>query len=128
MSVWTSIEQAPVSLALAEAIDQHLGRDAGENIRLPFACPDAETLRTLLRDAGFRDLSLRTHTKTLRWPSVRDYVQRYLSITPAADAFEATTEQTRDAVVEIVADRSKDLIQHGALLFPTQTNLVCALT
>lgn len=128
MSVWTSIEQCPVQLALAEALDQHLGRDVGENMRLPFACPDAETLRTLLTDAGFRDVSLSTQAKTLSWPSVRDYVHRYVSITPAADAFEAATEQTRDAVVEIVADRSKDLIQNGELLFPTQTNLVCAST
>jgi predicted RNA methylase len=52
--------------------------------RAEHALADTETLSTLVTDAGFEDVAIKTLVKTVRFPSADDYVRIQLSATPLA--------------------------------------------
>jgi ubiquinone/menaquinone biosynthesis C-methylase UbiE len=82
LCVWGQIEGSPGMAALAEALQRHVGAEAAANRRAPFALGDPVQLRTLMEDAGFRDVDVRTMVETARFPSPEALVAYQLGATP----------------------------------------------
>jgi SAM-dependent methyltransferase len=71
-TVWGQLEQNPAYEALADALRHFVSADAG---RLPpLALTDADAIRTLLRHAGFGDVSVKMETLTFTVPSAETLV------------------------------------------------------
>ena len=71
-TVWGLLEQNPGYEALAEALRRYVSADAG---RLPpFALTDIEAIRTLVRTAGFGEVSVRVEALTFTVPSAETLV------------------------------------------------------
>jgi ubiquinone/menaquinone biosynthesis C-methylase UbiE len=128
LSVWREIEKSPGFLALAEGLARHLSRDAGMSMTSgPFSLSNAEELRKLVADAGFRDINVHPEVKILHYPSSNEFVLRYAAGSPLAAVVAGVDETARSALLTEVADRLGSHIDDHGLAFPIETNIVVAL-
>jgi ubiquinone/menaquinone biosynthesis C-methylase UbiE len=102
LSVYSTIERTPVALALAEALDRHLGPGASAVKRSEHAMANAVELHRLMIDAGFIDVTLEPVTQTIRFASPRDYVRLQIAATPMAAMVAGMESDRRDAVIDAI--------------------------
>jgi ubiquinone/menaquinone biosynthesis C-methylase UbiE len=115
LSVYSAIEQTPVALALAQALDRHLGPGASAVKRSEHVLADADELHQLVADAGFTDVTLEPVTQTIRFASPRDYVRLQIAATPMAAMVAGMESERRDAVIDaITASVVSSLSSHAS--------------
>jgi ubiquinone/menaquinone biosynthesis C-methylase UbiE len=102
LSVYTAIDHTPVALALAEALDQHLGPGASAVKRSEHGLADERELRRLIVDAGFRDVIVQPVTQTIRFTSPREYVRLQIAATPMAAMVADMANDKREAVIDAI--------------------------
>ena len=81
-----------------EAIARHVDAETAAFVRLVFSLYDPERLEALARDAGFRDVSVRTYAKTLRLPAPADFFWQYVQSTPLAATVAQVSDERRAAL------------------------------
>jgi len=126
LMVWRGIEHCPGFQALAAALDRHVGAEAGAIMRAPFSLPDAEELRTLVADAGFREITIQPVAGTVRFPSAARLVQDYAVGSPLAGPVEKASDEARAALVSEVGETLQSYVIQGALSFPIEAHLASA--
>lgn len=124
-SVWSSIEGSPGTAALVSALERHVGLEAANNRRAPFALGDADELRGLLAEAGFRDVRVRTLVETARFPSPEALVEAQLAATPLS-TLGPLTDEARRTVVRDVRDALRPYLHDGDLAVPMEAHVVLA--
>jgi ubiquinone/menaquinone biosynthesis C-methylase UbiE len=124
--VWRAVERQPFYIALFEALDRHVRVSAGTPIQAAFQLSSADELRTLVKDAGFRDVHLRFSTNTIRFPSLEEYVLGYLPATPIAKDIAAMNEGARAAFTSDMGTALQDFIDDGGLAVPSESHIVMA--
>jgi Methylase involved in ubiquinone/menaquinone biosynthesis len=67
---------------LVRALARHVGDEAAAFLRMVFSFHDPAKVEQLFRDAGFRDVAVRTERKPLRLPPARDFLWQYVHCTP----------------------------------------------
>lgn len=104
-SVWTSLEEAPGYVALADAIETHVGLEPANGLRnMPFAFREPKSgLPALFYEAGFADVRLLRHEKVLSYPSVEDFVLRLIGTPPLAPVIAASGPDTPGKIIDEVA-------------------------
>src|SRR5215211_6048459 len=75
LSILRSIEHNPGYRLLAEALERHVGLDAGAMMRSPFTSLSADELRALITGAGFRDVRIFLGVGPVRYPSVEEFLR-----------------------------------------------------
>lgn len=130
LSVFSPIERTPAANALANALDRHLGSGASKTKRTEHSLADPNELRSLVTNAGFRDVTIRTATQQIRFPSAREYVRLQLAATPMAALVSGMENQERGALVEAIAGEVTMAVQGDAaeseLTFPQEAHVVFA--
>lgn len=131
LSVFSSIEHTPAANALANALDRHLGPGASKTKRTEHGLADADELRALVTGAGFRDVTIRTVTQQIRFPSPREYVRLQLAATPMAGLVSGMESGKRNALVDAIASDLRTAMQGGdmakvELTFPQEAHVVLA--
>lgn len=128
LSASQGLERQPVYAALNAAIERHLGVPA---MAAPFSLGDAEELRTLLTDAGFRDVRPEPVVRTVRFPSPEQFVR--LSVLAAAAAVPALgtmAAAAREALIEAIHTETTEALRPyrdgDALAFPLGVNVATA--
>jgi ubiquinone/menaquinone biosynthesis C-methylase UbiE len=125
LSVCAAIDQSPGYAAMADGIEQALGRDAAASLRDgPFGFPSGEALQELVIQAGFRSVRLSTQTVAVSFPSVAEWVRRFAVSTPLVDAFAHLTPEARQHLVAEVARLLGLPAEHHVLTFPVVSNVV----
>lgn len=123
IATWKDIERSPF-MVLAEALTTHLGKDAGDMMRSPFALSDAAELGGLVSDAGFRDVSVTAVRIDCTWSSHVDFARLALAAGPIAQVFAGAPGEAQRAVAEEVATRlSPYATTDGGLRMPMTTNV-----
>ena len=102
LNVFTAIERTPIAHALADALDRHLGPDASSIKRSEHALSDLCLLEDSVAAAGFSDVSVTSVTRTIRFPSSRDYVRRQFLATPQAGIVAGMDASRRDALIDLI--------------------------
>jgi len=125
LCVWSRIERSPGMAALAEALGRHVGAEAAANRRAPFALSDPVQLRTLLEDAGFRDVDVRTMVETAHFPSPEALVAYQLGATPLS-TLGALTEEAQQAVARDVRAALQPYLHGDQLAVPMEAHLAVA--
>jgi ubiquinone/menaquinone biosynthesis C-methylase UbiE len=129
LSVWGPIERSPGFAALAEALTRHVDHRAGGLLASgPFSLSDAGALRALIAGANFKDIDIRRVTKTLRYPSVEEFVLGYVSGSVLAGVVGDADEGARSALLAEVGAKLAPAIDDQGLRFPIETNIVTAHT
>jgi ubiquinone/menaquinone biosynthesis C-methylase UbiE len=67
---------------LDAALARHVGKEAAGFVRMVFSLSEPATIERLFRDAGFRDITIRTYGKPLRLPVAREFLWQYVHCTP----------------------------------------------
>ena len=109
LSVYSPIERTPGANAFVCALDEVLGAEASRIKRGEHSFVDPAQLGTLLRDAGFGVVEVRTVAQTIAFPSVLDYVRFQLLATPMAVLLRDKAEPARSAIIASVASRTTAL-------------------
>lgn len=75
VAVWDAIEHNAAYAAEAALFARLAGTPAAEAVRAPFVLGDAAAVAALVRDAGAADVTVDTHRREARFPSVRVMVE-----------------------------------------------------
>jgi SAM-dependent methyltransferase len=124
-SVWGRIEGSPGMAALVSALERHVGLEAANNRRAPFALGDADEIRGLLAGAGFRDIEVRTLVETARFRSPEELVEAQLTATPLS-TLGSLTDEARRAVARDVRAALRPYLHDGDLAVPMEAHLALA--
>jgi SAM-dependent methyltransferase len=88
---------------------------ASEFVRAVFSLNDPAEVERLFRGAGFRDLTVRRYTKTLRLPAPREFLWQYVQSTPIAGQVAGAGEDTLAAVERDVVEGWKPWVTNSGL-------------
>jgi ubiquinone/menaquinone biosynthesis C-methylase UbiE len=122
VTCWQSIENRPEMTALAAALERHIGPGASATNRAPMSLGDADELRGLIADAGFRDVTITPAERLVHYASVEDYLSIRTRTTPSSDPLKQADEQTYRAVLRDLNEAFTPYVTANGLDFPTRTN------
>jgi ubiquinone/menaquinone biosynthesis C-methylase UbiE len=130
-SVYSAIERTPAADAFVRALDQSLGSDASRTKRAEHIFPVADEVGALMAREGFEEITLRTVTKRITFPSVFDYVQFQLVATPMAGLLVDRSAAERESVIKVVASDTRsfldpEMLRDGSLSFPQEAHVAIA--
>jgi hypothetical protein len=126
LSVWRSLDYQPVYVVLADALERHIGGEAGEMMRSPFPPWGGEDLRTLVHDAGLDDVSVTIEIGSVRYPSVAEFVRREAASSPLAEPIAAVEQEVRDELIQEVEDALHAYIDDEGIVSPMESYVVTA--
>jgi ubiquinone/menaquinone biosynthesis C-methylase UbiE len=87
-----------------EALGRHIGPEAAGFVRAVFSLHDPREVGRLLREAGFRDVDVRSEIRTLHVPPPREFLWQYVTSTPLGPMVAGAGEDRRNALeTEVVA-------------------------
>jgi ubiquinone/menaquinone biosynthesis C-methylase UbiE len=116
---------SPGNVALAHALAPHLGPQAADMVCEPFAFSDREALRSLVVDAGFRDVMITLAARTARFPSPDDFIG-YLLASRLAGAVAQVSDDDRAVLVDSARAALSPYEDGDGLALPMESRLVVA--
>jgi SAM-dependent methyltransferase len=128
LGVWRAIEENPGAAAFSAAVARYVSTEAGMRARAPFTLGEAAALHTLLTEAGFRDVCIRTAVYTTRCPPPEEHVRQLMATSPLADVFAQMEDTTRAALVREVGTALQSYRDGEELALPIATYLAVAHT
>lgn len=91
-------EIQPAFEVMEEAIVAHISPELGGFVRAVFSIHDPRTLASLLRDAGFEDVTADVYRTTLRLPAPVDFLWQYVNLTPMGPFVAQAPEEAQAAM------------------------------
>lgn len=130
--VWQGIDRHSVFKAIAEAELRHLG-DFGvteEEAIMPFVLGNREALRSLLEEAGFREIEIAEESRDASFPDPDRFVQNseyaYAAVIPEFAADPAAFQRFLDAVEQETSEIIKKYQRGDRIVFPMHANIATA--
>ena len=124
--VWRAIEHSPFHLAVAAAIARHVSEEAAQQFQAPFAFGDADALRAVINEAGFRDVDIRATTVTRRLLPPEVSIPGLLASTPLGPGIMALDARCREALVDEAATALGAYRDERGLTVPQATHIALA--
>ncbi len=130
LSVFGPIEHNPATFALAQSLDHHLGTAASQTKRAEHVLGYSTLVEKLVTGAGFRDVTITTETKLVRFSSAEEYVHVQLTATPLAGllADQLARRGMTDKITATVAEALRPYAADGGLEFPQEVHVLLART
>ena len=126
LSILRSIEHSPGYRLLAEALERHVGPDAGAMMRSPFPSLSADELRDLITGAGFREVRIFLGVGPVRYPSVEEFLRWEGASSPLAGPIGALRDDVREALIRDVGEALRTYTDDEGIVFPTETYIAAA--
>jgi ubiquinone/menaquinone biosynthesis C-methylase UbiE len=123
LSVWRGLEHNPFNRAVAAGLARYVSAEAAAAIRAPFAHGDAQVLRRLIVDAGFRDVEIQVQVLHRRMLPPDISIPGYLASTPMAQVVGALAEGMRAALFRDIAEALQRFRHPEGLMIPQETHL-----
>lgn len=111
---------------LAEALARHVGGEAAGFVNHVFSFHDTEEIQSIVRDAGFHDISVESETKSLRLPAPQEFLWQYVYGTPLAGATERMDDESRSSLDHEVVAKWQQFVKDRALLLQVRIVVVTA--
>ncbi len=124
LSVWTGA--SPYFVAQREALGRYVGVEATMASTAAFSLGNADELRGLVQDAGFRDVVVHHVRMTLRLPPPEKFVLRHLSAGPVAELVAAAGDEARAAVVAHMQTAIRAYVDGYGVAVPQEVNVATA--
>jgi ubiquinone/menaquinone biosynthesis C-methylase UbiE len=128
LSVWRPIQYNPYITALGDALERHVNAEVAEGMRTVCALGDAEELRSLLLQAGFRDVRICIAILVMRFASVEAFIPGQFAATPFADAVAALDADARTALLEDVRLALRSYTDDEGVAVPNEAHIAIAHT
>lgn len=126
VSVWRPLKFNPGYIELAEALEEHVGDDAGGMMRSPFPTWNKDALRALARDAGFSNPSVIIEIGSMRYPSAKEFVRREAASSPLSGPLGDVELEVREALIHDVESGLLDYTDDDGLVFPMESYVLTA--
>jgi SAM-dependent methyltransferase len=126
LSVWRALPYNPYNRALADAVERHVGPDAGRGMRAPCGFGNAQALRTLLTTVGFRETQIHIVILTMRHPSPAEYIPGQLAALPFAGAIKALETAMQTALYNDILTALHPYIDDAGLAVPLEAHVALA--
>jgi ubiquinone/menaquinone biosynthesis C-methylase UbiE len=94
-----------VFVILAEALARHVKPEVAHFVQQVFSLHDIRQVQDLFSNAGFRQVSVRRNTRTLRLPAPAEFLWQYVHSTPLAAALAQVDHGSRAAL-------ERDVVTH----------------
>ena len=105
----------PAFEVIEEAIVDHISAELGGFVRAVFSLHDPDVLASLLRDAGFEDVSAHVYPATLRLPAPAEFLWQYINLTPMGPFVAKAPEEAQTAMERQAVDGWQPYIADGRL-------------
>jgi ubiquinone/menaquinone biosynthesis C-methylase UbiE len=125
LTTWSGVERNPYWGNLIDAVDRTLGPGAATSLVQACSLDSANTLSTLLREAGATDVDVVEETLELDLGDLRQFIPRHLAATPMADPVRAGDDEVVERIVENVV-RGLDPRGAGGTVLPFRHLLALA--
>jgi ubiquinone/menaquinone biosynthesis C-methylase UbiE len=127
LSVWKTA--GPYTIAVEEALTCYAGADAAARYGAASRMvPEAEELRRLFLEAGFRAVHIRPSVMTIRLPPIEAFVLCHLAATPVAGAVAALSDEGRLALASHVSRALQSYADGEGIAIPNEANIAMAHT
>ena len=83
---------------MEKAIVEHISADLGGFVGAVFSIHDPDALASLLRAAGFEDVTANVYTAALRLPAPVDFLWQYINLTPMGPFVARAPEEAQAAM------------------------------
>lgn len=126
LAVWRGLEHAPGFRVLQEVLARRIGPEKAA--LPPFSLGEGQMIRSLVSDAGFREVRVRAEIKLTRFRSVEHYVRSVIAGAPTMIG--ALAEQgpgVLDAIVAEVADATRTYVDDEGWATPQPSNIITAV-
>jgi hypothetical protein len=114
--------------ALVNALERHVNADVAAGARTVCALGDAEALRSLLLQAGFRKVQISIAILVMRFGSVEAFVPGQFAATPFAGAVAALDANARAALLEDVRIALRSYTDDTGIAVPNEAHVAIAHT
>src|SRR5215831_17714409 len=121
-----SIKHNPSYAILAQALERHIGADAGLMMRSPFLSLNTDELRELFLTAGFRDLRILIGIGPARYPSIKEFVLREAASSPLAKEIKSVSDDVFKALINDLDVSLREHTDDGGFVFPTEAYVAIA--
>lgn len=112
--------------ALAEALTERVGTGVAMRSLAPYTLGDSGALRTLVGDAGFGTIEIRTIVLTRRVRPTQEWLLQYSGGTPYSAAIASMDPAARAEMVREIAAKLKGFWDAESFAVPTEVHLVYA--
>ena len=124
VSVWRSA--GPYNVAVAQALERHVGAETAAKYRASRVVPDFDALHRLFVEAGFRAVEIRPSAMVIRLPPIETFVLGHLSGTPVAGAVAALSTEQRSALASEVDATLRPYTDGDGVAVPDEINIAIA--
>ena len=121
--VWQSVEHSPGFAVLAERLERHVGTAAAAIMRAPFVFADPDVVRAAVAGVGFRNVSVRSATGTVRFQSTPHFVRYQVAGSPLSAPVGDATDDARAALSRDVEAAMQPYESTEGLAFPIAAHL-----
>jgi ubiquinone/menaquinone biosynthesis C-methylase UbiE len=128
LSVWRPLRQNPYMAALGDAVERRVNAEVATGLRTVCAMGDAEALRSLLLQAGFRDARICIQILLMRFASVETFLPGQFAATPFAGAIAALDVNARTALLEDVRMALRSYTDDAGVAVPNEAHVALAHT
>jgi ubiquinone/menaquinone biosynthesis C-methylase UbiE len=116
VSVCRPVECSATYTILADALERHVGREAGTMMRSPFSRWTVGQFRQLFNAAGFADVRVRIEVASLRYPSIAELLRREAASSPLAGPISAVPPDVRQNLVSDLESRLVDRVDDEGIV------------
>jgi ubiquinone/menaquinone biosynthesis C-methylase UbiE len=126
LSTMRPIKHNPSYAILAEALERHIGTDAGLMMRSPFLFLNIDELRNLFLTAGFHDLRILIGIGSARYPSIKEFVLREAASSPLAKEIKSVSDDVFNALIKDLDVSLLEYTDDDGIVFPTEAYVAIA--
>ncbi len=117
----------PVFDAAADVFSCRLGPEPAGFVRAVFSLYDQQEIETLLKEAGFMDITIRVDKKPLRLPPPKEFLAQYISGMPFSAAASKLNDEEYTALEREMVERWDPFVEDGNLIFVHYSIVALAL-
>lgn len=125
--VWRALVHSPGFGAFAAALERHVSPAAGALMRAPFVFGDDQAeLRTLLTEAGFGTVRIRSDVRMARFASPEALVRHQVAASPLAGHVAQVDDGAREALAREMTAAMQPYVDDEGVAFPIEAHLAVA--
>lgn len=109
-----------------DGLARHIDARSRGFVEVVFSLHDADTLRDLMKRAGFEKIQINSANKALELPKPEDFLWQYIHSTPLAGLTSKATEAQRQALTRDVCDAWQKFVVDGAMRLVVRMTTVSA--
>jgi ubiquinone/menaquinone biosynthesis C-methylase UbiE len=106
----------PLFEIMGDALGRHIAPELAGFVQTVFSMHDPGELDMLLRDNGFRSVTVTSTVKSLRLPPPKVFLWQYIRATPLAGPVAAADDDSRMQFEDDVVARWQEFADHGDLV------------